>query len=542
MKAQNIQALVAIITAALIGLIFIQIYWINNALTLRQEELDRSVSEAISEVVDRLEKHETLTKIKSHKEAKYLFINPTDDEQTLPLPPDDSLLQYVITRSIENSGNDITLEVTEELNGKKTSRTVTHQVDELSYSDELEEEMRMKIDVKDSTKGAAVNMEANPALVLDNLKKKLSYQKAFIGDIVNSLIEVNLNETIEDRIDARALDSLLKKSMSERGIHTPFEYAVFDHMSRFVMGSNDDISASGYEYSAQLFPNDIVQAPAFLKITLPRSGSYLMKSMWVMLFVSLAFMLAIIATFFQTVSTIIRQKKDSAIKNDFINNMTHELKTPISTISLACEALKDPGLSKMETVKSRYVNMIGEENKRLGLLVEEVLQSAVLDTGDFKLKLETMDLHQLIKEAVEKFQIQVKERNGQLNLDLQATEHMVMADRTHFTNVVYNLLDNANKYSRESPVITVCTRNVGDKVELAVSDRGIGISAENLKKVFDRLYRVPTGNLHNVKGFGLGLSYVRVISERHGGKVTAKSQPGKGSTFIIELPFTQQTA
>jgi len=259
--------------------------------------------------------------------------------------------------------------------------------------------------------------------------------------------------------------------------------------------------------------------------------------LWALLAVSLVLVVALIWTSYNSIRTIFLQKQNSEIKNDFINNMTHELKTPISTISLACEALSDPELAKIETIKNRYLNIINTENKRLGLLVEEVLQSAVLDKGDFKLKKEEGDLHELLKEVIEKYQIQLKERGGKVELNLDAPNARFEFDKNHLTNVIYNLLDNAVKYSKNEPRITISTKLNAGNILLSVKDQGIGISADNLKKIFDRLYRVPTGNVHNVKGFGLGLSYVKIITERLGGKVSVESQLEKGSTFYIELPL-----
>ncbi|MEM9022902.1 MAG: HAMP domain-containing sensor histidine kinase, partial [Bacteroidota bacterium] len=221
-----------------------------------------------------------------------------------------------------------------------------------------------------------------------------------------------------------------------------------------------------------------------------------------------------------------------------INNMTHELKTPISNISLASEALIYQSIQKTYRALSRNIGMIGDENKRLGLLVEEVLQSAVLDKGEFKLKKTAVDLHELIRGIVDKIGIQVRERNGEVEVDLEATESVVDADRVHVTNLVYNLIDNANKYSPDQPRITVRTRNRGAGVEIEVEDQGIGISRENQRKIFDRLYRVPTGNLHNAKGFGLGLNYVKIVAEKHGGEVSVDSQLNRGSRFRVYIPFT----
>lgn len=217
--------------------------------------------------------------------------------------------------------------------------------------------------------------------------------------------------------------------------------------------------------------------------------------------------------------------------------MTHELKTPISTISLACEALSDKDLGSSETTRNRFVSMINDENKRLGVLVENVLQSAVLDRGEIQLKPEPIELNSIIEKAVKNVIIQVEKKNGTILIDSKAKNTLITADKVHITNVIYNLLDNANKYTPDSPVITISTEDIVNGVVIKIKDNGIGISKENQQKIFDRLYRVPTGDRHDVKGFGLGLSYVKAIIDKHKGKITINSSIGKGTTFSIHLPL-----
>jgi two-component system phosphate regulon sensor histidine kinase PhoR len=244
----------------------------------------------------------------------------------------------------------------------------------------------------------------------------------------------------------------------------------------------------------------------------------------------------IIFAFTYTIQTIFKQKNLSEIKNDFISNMTHELKTPISTISLACEALNDKDITNPIT-KTNYINMISQENKRLGVLVESVLKSATWDKADLKLKLEEFDLHEIIDGVVNNILIQVTSKNGTIIKNLLANQHLINADKVHITNMIYNLLDNANKYTPSNPEITISTENIRQGILITVSDNGIGIKKENFNKIFEKFYRVPTGNIHNVKGFGLGLSYVKALIEKHDGEIQVTSELGKGSSFNIYLPF-----
>jgi two-component system phosphate regulon sensor histidine kinase PhoR len=260
--------------------------------------------------------------------------------------------------------------------------------------------------------------------------------------------------------------------------------------------------------------------------------------MWVLLLVSLAFMLTLIFSFYYTISTIFKQKKLSEIKNDFISNMTHEFKTPISTISLAVEVLNDKSVEKSQERISNYVKMIGDENKRLSLLVENILQTAILDKGEFKLKIQNIDIHTLIEQSIHNIKLQVENKDGEIYTDLNAVRAVIQADRIHLTNIIFNLIDNALKYSKEKPVIKITTSSDEEGVFISVQDNGIGISKENQKRIFDTMYRVPTGNIHNVKGFGLGLSYVKAVVEKHGGSIKVESELGKGSTFTLYLPYS----
>jgi two-component system phosphate regulon sensor histidine kinase PhoR len=241
--------------------------------------------------------------------------------------------------------------------------------------------------------------------------------------------------------------------------------------------------------------------------------------------------------FFYSIKTILTQKKHSEIKNDFINNMTHELKTPISTISLACEALNDPDIAATPKLMNRYVGVINTENKRLYNQVENILKSAIWGSKAFKLNLEEVDVEQVVQNAIAKFEMQLTERGGMVSFTNEAKTSVFNADSGHLSNALHNLIDNAIKYSNQEPVIRIKAHNEKDFYVLSVCDNGIGISKENQKKIFDKLFRVPTGNRHDVKGFGLGLNYVKTIVERHGGSISVSSRLNKGSTFTIKLPM-----
>ena len=272
-----------------------------------------------------------------------------------------------------------------------------------------------------------------------------------------------------------------------------------------------------------------------LLIYFPNQDNYLIRNSWKVLLVSLLLICILIYLFYSSIATIYKQKKLSQVKNDFISNMTHEFKTPISTISLACEALGDNSIELEKSLKDSYLSMIKDENKRLAILVDNVLKSAAWDSSSLKLDIKKKNLHNIISEVIKNFEIQINNRGGSLNLNLNATNDSVLVDEVHMSNVIFNLLDNANKYSPEPPKIEVATINNKEDILLSIKDEGIGISKQEQKKIFDRFYRVSTGNIHDVKGFGLGLNYVKRIIDLHSGNIELESQKGKGTNIIIKL-------
>ncbi len=235
------------------------------------------------------------------------------------------------------------------------------------------------------------------------------------------------------------------------------------------------------------------------------------------------------------------RSKLSEVKNDFINNMTHEFKTPIATISLAHQALSDQDVVRHEDFREKYLGIIGEENKRLERQVEKVLQMAVMERQKLEMKFELIDIHDITRQAITNLKLQVEKKNGYLRESLQAAVSTIVADKVHLTNIIFNLLDNAIKYCKDNPEILLSTRSDHKDVYISVTDRGIGMNNEMQKRIFEKFYRVPTGNVHDVKGFGLGLAYVKNIVDLHGGSITVDSELGKGSTFEIRIPYEKGT-
>jgi two-component system phosphate regulon sensor histidine kinase PhoR len=293
-------------------------------------------------------------------------------------------------------------------------------------------------------------------------------------------------------------------------------------------------------YRVSLLPAGIFSNRTFLSLYFPGERRHFLKSIGIMGGTSVLITLLVITLFTLALFIIFKQKRLSEMKNDFVNNMTHELKTPISTISLASQMLNDRSIPDEQKNLGQISRIIQAESRQLGFQVERVLQMAIFDHGELKLKLEELDLHDLIETVAQNFFLQVDRRKGKLEFLPEAERSMIMGDVIHMTNVISNLLENALKYTKDIPVIGINTRVEKGNIVVSVTDNGIGISKEDQKRIFDKFYRVPTGNVHDVKGFGLGLSYVKLIVEHHGGTIDLKSEPGKGSRFDIHLPLQEE--
>ena len=336
------------------------------------------------------------------------------------------------------------------------------------------------------------------------------------------------------------INTQIKTALAEKKINIEFEFGIFSPATNSII-----LQKTG-KYPTELVNDSYIYdlsplGPAFgypnkLLLFFPNEKRYVLNQLWLLLLISIVLFIVIILSFYFSIHTINRQKKLSIMKNDFINNMTHEFKTPISTISLACEALKDDDIKKSESLYDNYIGVISAENKRLGSMAEQILQTAIMDKGQMKLNQVEFNVHEIIGNAIESKNIQIESKRGSLQSSLLATNPQVVGDKIHLTNVVINLLDNAIKYNLLQPEIVINTVNHNGSVLIRVKDNGIGINSSDQKRIFEKLYRVHTGNLHDFKGFGLGLNYVKTIVEMHSGIVSVESEPGKGSIFTIKLP------
>ena len=350
-------------------------------------------------------------------------------------------------------------------------------------------------------------------------------------------------DQIEDIIDKSFQAYDLNKVKFEFGIAT-VTGAEWEKQSKNFVQTYNENSPKNYTYQVALnapsgSETENLSLNEVLFVIVMNYQSMVFESLWLPIISAIVFTLLIMAAFYLTVSTMLRQKKLSEIKNDFINNMTHEFKTPLATISLAVDALRNEKVVSDKEKMKYFSTIIKEENKRMNRQVETILKAALMDKQEVQLLLRPVHAHHIIKEVVENFTLQLEEKNGKAELMLNAESDFIDADEVHFANLINNLIDNAIKYSKEDqpPVIKINTSSTEKSLVMIIEDNGIGMNRETVKRVFEKFYRAHTGNLHNVKGFGLGLSYVKTMVEAHGGEIKVDSVLGRGSTFTIELPL-----
>lgn len=488
MEKRWILGLFTAIGLALAGLIAVQVHWLRSTIALKDAQFSQGVDNALFAVSERLERVEKMADLGRHRAGRRLL----------------SRLD-TLRRSGPGAGPSYYAPHMPPARDGSLRLSVDSMADRLSLTAEQEEEY-----------------------------------EGLVSDMVRGILAMELNRDIRDRIDPALLDSLLTAELGHNGLKGMHHHGIFDagRKPAFVpVDTTHTEELARSPYRTRLFRHDLSGEAYYLHVLLPDRRNTLLRGVVPMLAMSAMFLLVILGAFAHTVRIMLRQKRLNEIRNDLVNNLTHELKTPISTIGLACEALADPSLPRTDEQVRRFTSMIRDENKRLGSLVENVLQSAVLDDGQMRVKRVELDLHNLVHDVVRSSSMQVSRRNGRVELALDAEIHHVFGDRIHLTNLLYNLIDNAVKYTEQEPRIHIATQSDNEGVTISVSDNGIGIPASEHRKIFDRLYRVPTGNIHNAKGFGLGLSYVKSVVDRHGGRIRVESQPGKGSTFHIFIPF-----
>ena len=414
-----------------------------------------------------------------------------------------------------------------------------------------QEEFRWKVIIALREVGDQLMEQKTPLPSLKNYRTKPGFN--FPSDQFQS--ELMRPATVAQKFTAFEIEEKLRNSMNNQGLkNIPFEFAIIGDVGslyyEYELQSKDfqiqfEDSVNNLQLHIPLQPptgtdlENLVPSQEMI-IVVPDIKEIVFRQMRWMIVGAIFFTLMIISAFYVTVYALLRQKKLSEIKNDFINNMTHEFKTPLATISLAVDALRNNKVQEDRTRMDYFSGIIKEENKRMNKHVETILQAALMDRQEIQLVKAPLHVHQIISEVISNYTLQLQGIDGKIELNLSAENDVINADMVHFRNLVSNLVDNAMKYSKEKLVLKIFTENINKTLLLKFEDNGIGMSKETQKRIFEKFYRAHTGNLHNVKGFGLGLSYVKTIIDAHDGRIRVESTLGKGSVFTLELPVVRE--
>jgi two-component system phosphate regulon sensor histidine kinase PhoR len=504
--------LIGVMAFAFIGLLYLQVQYIAIIFKTSNEQFESTVRRSLERVSHELEQEEARVTLENLNGVEFMYKNPPDQQN--------------INQMMQN----IEIQMT-----KRDSNRIIKGISKIKSSSFQQQYIQ-----KPQEKNAKSTIIETSEKLQTDIRERYYRQKAIFDDVAFRHIHSAYLIPIEKRVDLKALQNVIKTEFVNNGLNLPFILMVVNNSEQVVYQSEafTRTPKSSEIITQVIFPVDPPSKQNYIKVYFPTKGDYLSESVS-FLVPSIIFSIILLITFTITIFTIFRQKKLSKMKNDFINNMTHELKTPVSTISIAAQMMKDSDISKSPEVFKHISTIINDETKRLGFLVEKVLQMSLFENRKATLKLRELDVNDLIAGIANTFKIKVEKSGGTINIDLQAEKSTILADEMHITNMLFNLMDNAVKYRREGvPLLLMArTRNEGEKVIILIEDNGIGVKKENLKKIFDRFYRVPTGNIHNVKGFGLGLAYVRKVAEDHKGSIRAENGLGNiGTTFIITLP------
>lgn len=533
-------SLVIMMVLSIIGITWVQIVWIRNAVGLRNENFNNAVFISLNNAANEIE---SLRKMN--------FFNNFTVQDRMPVTDSSSgVTGYVSFHSyISHNGDGFSININNQsarISSKNNEGINTRPLVVLGDSTGISDSVSIILSSPDNTgsmsiirKSQVINSSDGSVFVnqkdfLDWVKKR-SYEFQNLSDQMISEI-YEWEKTME--LDNAEIGNTLNKYFPYYGIQTPYEFAVIKDGE--IVQTSKKINKSEFLnsiYKVRLFPDNIIRKDVVLSVVFPKRANYVLGSMGWILGGSMLFSLFIFSTFALSLYFIIRQKKISEMKSDFINNMTHEFKTPIATISLAADTITNPRVINDENNIRHFIGLIKKENNRMNKQVETILQIASLDRKEIEFRFENTSLHAIIERAIETIEIQVQQKQGTIKTEMGADKDMLYGDDEHLTSLVHNLLDNAIKYSGEAPDITIRTYNRSDGIILSVEDKGIGMTKSVQAKIFERFYRQSSGDVHDVKGFGLGLNYVRAIVDAHKGNITVNSEPGKGSIFEIFLPF-----
>ena len=514
MKKKTIWTIATIMGLSFLALLFLQVSYIEEMVRMKKEQFDESVYRALYQASRNLELNETLRYLEKD-------INAKENKKGKDINVDDGMMA---TQTHQGTAADTNGKMysTFELKAMKTKPSLTPKA------------MILKSD-NGSISQTKKSMQ-------EMVRNRYIYQKSMLDEVVYNILYSASNKPLKDRINFKMLDQDLKAEMMNNGINIPYHFTVSTQDGREVYRC-PDYSDEGEEniYAQVLFRNDPQTKMGVVKVHFPDMNSYIFSSVRFMV-PSIAFTLILLVTFIFTIVIIFRQKRYSEIKNDFINNMTHELKTPIASISLAAQMLNDDSVKKSEAMLKHLSGIVTDESKRLRFLVEKVLQMSMFDRKKAVFKKKKLDLNEMVENVANSFTLRVEHTGGKIYTSIEAIDSAMYVDEVHFQNVINNLIDNAVKYRKQDKPLDIYLRTWNDNefLYLSIKDTGIGIKKENLKKVFEKFYRVHTGNRHDVKGFGLGLAYVKKIINLHNGEIHVDSEYGVGTKFIIKLPVIKE--
>jgi len=535
MSKNRLGWIIALMSVALTGLIAFQWYWIDTVITGNRDHFERDVMTALSNVTKKLEQQEALFYVNRQmsnlpSQGQSRGFQPFQFQATPPLNQRQVLQgkeKILFEDSLSSTGSfNFSFEVVgaplrSNQMGKAFFDMLKSNINNIQFAYP-----------KDAPETETLN--SNLKEILEKISNKSNMMMGLLEEMM--LPKIGLT----NRFDPDQLDSLLHTELKKKSIDIPYDYAIINPRSGRLIEISKDYSNERLlqsHFKTNLFPNDVTNEPNLLVIDFPSQEKYLMSKIWFPLSSSALLILIILICFGYAVFTIVRQKKISVMKTDFMNNMTHEFKTPISTIGLAIEALLDPTIPQKISMKMKYLGIIADENKRLESQVADVLQMAQLDKNELKLNLVTVDLHAIIQQAVDKISIQMERKLGHLKLALNASQFKLKGDEAYLLGVLLNLLDNALKYSNDAPNIMIRTQNIRGQLICSIKDHGMGMSKEAQRSIFQKFYRVASGNVHNIKGFGLGLAYVKEIITLHHGSIEVESELKKGTNFIVKFPL-----
>ena len=525
MKRWKFIGLISLMLVSLTGIIWVQIIWINNAVRVRNDLFNRSVFNSLQSTARKIESSRQLVFYRQMMVADSLLQSQADEMQTVPFAGQGNAPVQGYG-GLSGVGESFSFRLTDD--GKNVQVLGDYQQYFISDSNE-----------KEFPETSIGSKDAGPLNINNDRFRSWLLQKSSdlrqMGDkMISELYEWELNSPA----DRDEILSVLYSELANSGISIPFEFAIVEG-NRIIDGVYETVTPAellSSSYTVNLFKDRLIRRNTRLSIVFPERKNYILSSMSLLLGGSLLFSMIILLTFALSIFFIIRQKRISEIKSDFINNMTHEFKTPIATISLAADTISNPKIINDESRVKHFIGMIKKENARMNKQVENILQISSLDRKEMEFSFSNVDMHSVIERSIETIEIQVEGRNGNIFFYPGADDPVVYGDREHLTNLVHNLLDNANKYSVSEPEITLSTHNKNGSFVLSVSDKGIGMTKTVQSKIFDRFYRQSGGNIHNVKGFGLGLSYVKAIIDAHNGDIKVFSESGKGTTFEVYIP------